>query len=46
MLGTIMDVKVILPYPQQLQKEHNDPFVLDQDNNILKESLENKRCTK
>ena len=46
MLGTIMDVKVILPYPPQLQKEHNDPFVLDQDNNILQESLENKRCSK
>ena len=46
MLGTIMDVKVILPYPPQLQEEHKDPYVLDQDKNILQESLENKRCSK
>ena len=42
MLGTIMDVKVILPYPPQLQKDHNDPYVLDQDKNILQESLKTK----
>ena len=42
MLGTILNVMVILPYPPQLQEEHKDPYVLDQDNNIMHESLESK----
>ena len=46
MLGTIPDVKVILLYPSQLQKEHKDPYVLDQDNNIMQESLESKSYSK
>ena len=46
MLEAIPDVKVILLYPLQLQKEHKDPYVLDQDKNILQESLENKSCSK
>ena len=46
MLGTIPDVIVILPYPPQLQQEHKDPCVLDEDNNIIQESLENKSCSK
>ena len=46
MLGTIMEVIVILPYPPQLQQEHKDPCVLDGDNNIIQESLENKSCSK
>ena len=41
MLGIILEVMVILPYPPQLQEEHKDPYVLDQDNNIMQESLEN-----
>ena len=46
MLGTIQDVKVILLYPPQLQKEHKDPYVLDQDKNIPQASLENKSRSK
>ena len=46
MLGTIMEVIAILPYPPQLQEEHKDPCVLDEDNNIIQESLENKSCSK
>ena len=46
MLGTIMEVIYILPYPPQLQEEHKDPCVLDKDNNIIQESLENKSCSK
>ena len=42
MLGSIPDGMVILPYPPQLQKEHEGPYVLDQDNNIIQESLENE----
>ena len=40
MLGTIMEVIDILPYPQQLQEEHGDPYVLDKDNNIVQENVE------
>ena len=40
MLGTILNVMVILLYPPQLQEEQKDPYVLDQDNNIVHESLE------
>ena len=38
MLGTIMGVIVIFPYPTQLQEEHKDPCVLDNDNTIIQES--------
>ena len=41
-----MEVMVILPYPPQLQDEHKDPCVLDQDNNIIQESVENKSWSK
>ena len=41
-----MEVMVILPYPPQLQEEHKDPYVLDQDNNIMQESLESKSYSK
>ena len=41
-----MEVMVILPYPPQLQGEHKDPCVLDQDNNIIQESVENKSWSK
>ena len=41
-----MEVMVILPYPPQLQEEHKDPYVLDQDNNIMHESLESKSYSK
>ena len=41
-----MEVMVILLYPPQLQGEHKDPCVLDEDNNIIQESLENKSCSK
>ena len=37
---------VILPRPLQLQEVHKDLYVLDQDNNIIEESLENKSCSK
>ena len=46
MLGTIMEVIDILPYPPQLQEEHKDPYVLDQDNNKIQQSFENKSCSK
>ena len=42
MLGTILEVIVILYYPPQLQEEHKDPYVLDKDNNIMQVSLENR----
>ena len=31
MLGTIMEVIIILSYPLQLQKENKDPYSLDQE---------------
>ena len=37
---------VILPYHLQLQEDHKDPCVLDEDNTILQESVENKSCSK
>ena len=46
MLGTIMEVIVILPYHPQLQEEHNDPCVLDKVNNIIEGRVENKSCSK
>ena len=46
MLGTILNVMVILLYPPQLQEEQKDPCVLDQDNNIIQESVENKSWSK
>ena len=46
MLGTIMEVIVILPYPPQLQEEHKDPCVLDKDNNKIQQSFENKSYSK
>ena len=42
MLGTILNVMVIFPYPPQLQEEQKDLYVLDQDNNTMKENLENR----
>ena len=39
MLGTIIDVMVILPCPLQLQEVHKDPYNLDQDKNIIQGSL-------
>ena len=41
-----MEVIVILSYPPQLQEEHKDPYVLDQDSNIIQQSFENKSCSK
>ena len=41
MLGTIMEVIDILPYPPQLQEEHKDPYVLDQDNNRIQQTFKN-----
>ena len=46
MLGTIMEVRVILSCPQQLQEEHKDPYVLDQDSNRIQQCLENKSYSK
>ena len=46
MLGTIMEVIINLSYPPQLQEEHKDPYVLDQDNNKIQQSFENKSCSK
>ena len=46
MLGTIMEVRVILSYPPQLQEEHQEPYVLDQDNNRKQQSFKNKSCSK
>ena len=46
MLGTIMEVIIILSYPPQLQEEHQDPYVLDQDSNRIQQSFENKSCSK
>ena len=46
MSGTIMDIIIILSYPPQLQEEHKDPYVLDQDNNKIQQSFENKSCSK
>ena len=43
MLGTIMEVIVILSYPPQLQEEHKDHYVLDQDNNKIQQSFEDRR---
>ena len=45
MLGTIMEVRVILYYPPQLQEEHKDPYVLDQDSNRIQQSFKNKSCS-
>ena len=46
MLQTILDVMDILPYPPQLQEEHKDPCVLDQESNIMQESFQNKSGSK
>ena len=46
MLGTIMEVRVILSYPPQLQEEHKEPYVLYQDSNRIQQSFENKSCSK
>ena len=46
MLGTNMEVIVILSYPSQLQEEHKDPYVLDKDNKIIQGNVENKSCSK
>ena len=45
MVGTIMEVMVILSYPLQLQTDL-DPCILDKDNNIIQGWLENKSCHK
>ena len=45
MLGTTLQVIVILSYPPQLQEEHKDPYVLDKDNNIIQGNVENKSCS-
>ena len=41
-----MEVIINLSYPPQLQEEHKDPYVLDQDNNKIQQSFENKSCSK
>ena len=41
MLGIILEVIVILSCPLQLQEEHKDPFIPDQDNYRIQESSEN-----
>ena len=46
MLGTIMEVIIILSYPPQLQEEHKDPYVLDQDNNRIQLSFKSKSYSK
>ena len=46
MLGTIMEVIIILSYPSQLQEEQEDPYVLGQDNNRVQQTYENKSCSK
>ena len=46
MLGIILELIVILSYPLQLQEEHKDPFIPDQDNYMIEESSENKSCSK
>ena len=34
-----MEVIGILPYPPQLQEEHKDPYVHDNDNSIIQRSV-------
>ena len=46
MLGINLEVIVILSCPLQLQEEHKDPLIPDQDNYSIQESLENKSCSK
>ena len=46
MLGIPLEVIVILSCSLQLPEEHQDPFVLDQDNYMIQESSENKSCFK
>ena len=41
MVGTILEVMVILSYPLQLQTDL-DPCILDKDNKIIQGWLENK----
>ena len=44
MLGINLEVIVILSCPLQLQEEHKDTFIPDQDNYMIAESSENKSC--
>ena len=46
MFGIILEVIVILSCPLQLQEEHKDPMIPDQDNYIIEESSQNKSCSK
>ena len=46
MLEIILEVIVILSYHLQLQEEHKDPLIPDQDDYILQESSENNSCSK
>ena len=46
MLGINLEVSVILSCPLQLQEEHQDPCIPDQDNYMIQESSENKSCSK
>ena len=46
MSGVIQKVIVILSCPLQLQEEHKDTFIPDQDNYMIGESSENKSCSK
>ena len=46
MLGTILGIMVILPYPLQLQIGALGLCILDKDNNIIQGWLEKKNCHK
>ena len=46
MLGSILEVVVILSCPLQLQEEHKDPCIPDQDNDIIEECSGDKSCFK
>ena len=46
MLGTIMKANVILYYPPNLQEEHKEPYVLDQDNNRIQQICKIKSFSK
>ena len=46
MLGINLEVSVILSCPLQLQEEHQDPLIPDNDDYIIQESSENKSCSK
>ena len=46
MLGIFWKVIVILSCPLQLQEEHKDPCIPDQDNDIIEECSEDKSCFK